>query len=405
MRVGRTFVLSLLAGYCFRQHVFRPESPSSLSSMRALYEQWGMRITRLCLPERWYDYHVPLIDEASGASLLPSSLEALALGHVSLREEAESMFAHLGTLASTGHLRADEAEPIGSTNGYKWLRRVETQSSWRMKPYSKAEGGYPLKPIPPGAIPQGVRFLQLAEHYNRPLLPGAIPATVRFLQCGHSFNQPPEEGALPEGLTHLILGDRYAVELPSGGLPSSLQRLRLGGYDQPLQPHHLPPRLERLDMGVRYNQPLPPGVLPPTLTHVRLSDRFNQRSVKGSIPRSVVHLSMGRAFNFPLPAGVLPSALHELLLSDGFRHPLEPGSLPNQLRLLRMPAGYAQTLHSSLWPSTLQAIDLTGYMGEVAEGVLPASLRWLSLYDSQVEHIAVPANTDCFLKMEFDTFG
>ena len=275
-----------------------------------------------------------------------------------------------------------------------------------MKPYSKVEGGYPLKPIPPGAIPHGVRFLQLAESYNRPLLPGAIPTTVRFLQCGRSFNQPlAEEGALPDTLTHLILGDMYAAELPSSGLPSSLQRLRLGGYSQSLQPHYLPPRLERLDMGVHYNQPLPPGVLPPSLTHVRLSDRFKQRLVLGSIPLGVVHLSMGRAFNFPLPAGVLPSTLHELLLSDGFRHPLGPGSLPSQLRLLRMPAGYAHTLHPSLFPSTLQAMDLIGYMGEVAEGVLPAHLRWLSLYDSQVEHVAVPASTDCFLVMEFDSFG
>ena len=120
---------ALLSGYCFRQHVFRPESPSSLVSMRALYEQWGMHITRLCLPQRWYDYNVPLIDEASGASLLPSSLEALALGMVSPREGPESMFAHLSTLASTGHMRADEAEPSGSCiNGYSGC------GEWRVSP-------------------------------------------------------------------------------------------------------------------------------------------------------------------------------------------------------------------------------------------------------------------------------
>lgn len=253
MRVGRTATVSLLSGYIFSQHVFRPESASRLSRMTALYAQWDMRITRMCLPLHWDG---PLTDENSGVSLLPGTLDALALGWVPESDQSTSMFAQLASLASTGDVTADETDARDSENCHALLRRVQPKSSWRLTPYSNAHGGYHAQPIPAGAIPHGVRFLQLSYHYNQPLLPGVIPATVRFLQCGHGFSQTLGEGSLPVGLTDLILGDSFTAQLLPGALPSSLRRLRLGALNQPF--HCLPPHLQRLDMGLRYNQPLPP---------------------------------------------------------------------------------------------------------------------------------------------------
>ena len=397
MRVGHT-AMSLLSGYSFCQHVFRPGSPSGLSSMKALYERWDMRITRMCFLRGWYG---PLTDAVSGKSLLPSSLLALALGWVPEKEEATSMFAHLATLTATGDLWEEETNAGTSNNGSTLLQRVQPHSSWRIKPYSHAYGCHSL-PIPLGAIPHGVRFLQLSYHFDHPLLPGSIPSTVRFLQCGHSFSQP-LDGLLPEGLTHLILGDKFTAQLLPGSLPSSLQRLRLGAFDQPLHISSLPPHIQRLDMGLCFNQPLPPFVLPASLTHLKLSDRFSQQLVRDSIPSGVVHLSLGSAFDWPLQPGVLPSSLHELVLGDSFKQPLEPGSLPCHLRLLRLPGGYSQPLRSSLLPSSLHLVDLNGYAGEVAKGVLPAALPWLAMHELQMSRIEVPSNTCCI--MGWDMFG
>ena len=386
LSVSRCSSACLLSGYTFCQHVFRPESAERLRAMTALYER--------------------LRDEPSGRSLLPSSLLALALGWVAEKEEAStSMFAHLACLAASGELREEEAVAASKHGGHTLLRRVQPGQSWCLRPYSAADGGLSRhQPIAAGAIPEGVRFLQLSWQSEQALLPGSIPSTVTFVQCCGGLQQP-LAGPLPDGLTHLILGERCIDLLlpPSSSLPSSLQQLRFDHWDQPLHVGSLPPRLQRLDMGQLWNQPLPASVLPASLTHVKLSDRFNQPLVRGSIAEGVVHLSLGAAFNQPLRRGVLPSTLRELVLGDGFRQPLEVGSLPSGLQLLRLPNGYSQPLSAALWPACLQLLDVSGYAGEVAEGVLPASLRWVALDESQIARAAVPRGTSCL--MSWDMFG
>ena len=44
--------------------------------------------------------------------------------------------------------------------------------------------------IPPGALPRGLRFLQLGSHFNQPLQHGSIPDTIEVLHLGGDFNQP-----------------------------------------------------------------------------------------------------------------------------------------------------------------------------------------------------------------------
>ena len=56
------------------------------------------------------------------------------------------------------------------------------------------------QPIPPAALPHGLRFLQLPMRFNQSLKPGSIPDTVEVVLFGESHT---EAGHLPASLTHL----------------------------------------------------------------------------------------------------------------------------------------------------------------------------------------------------------
>ena len=48
LRVCRTIALALLPGFSFHQHVFEGESQQQMLRMRALYEAYDLRPTRMC---------------------------------------------------------------------------------------------------------------------------------------------------------------------------------------------------------------------------------------------------------------------------------------------------------------------------------------------------------------------
>ena len=111
LRAGHSTSLALLSGYAFTSHVFRPSSAAHVQQTTALYERYGLKVTRMCLP---YAFQEPLLEErkvegeAAGQrrSILPSSLVALVMGEVDPSRSANSLFAHIAALDSVGELRS-----------------------------------------------------------------------------------------------------------------------------------------------------------------------------------------------------------------------------------------------------------------------------------------------------------
>lgn len=77
LRVSRTTATSLLASYTFHQHVFEPISVDEMRRLKALYEAYDMRPTRMC-QHRDFAEKSRLV--AGGESPFPSSLTSLMLG-------------------------------------------------------------------------------------------------------------------------------------------------------------------------------------------------------------------------------------------------------------------------------------------------------------------------------------
>ena len=67
--------IALLRGFTFHDHVFHWPTVEDAQRCKAVYERFGLRITRLC-----FSMDVPLVGEVSGQPLLPSSLLVFELG-------------------------------------------------------------------------------------------------------------------------------------------------------------------------------------------------------------------------------------------------------------------------------------------------------------------------------------
>ena len=362
LRLTSSLGMSLIHGYTISSHVFIwPQS----KIRTALYVTSGARISRVCLQSA---FNQPLVDEATGQSLLPSSVENLtlacdlwmrpfALSPVirQLEEEKE--------VSSDDHIKAQ-----------RWLRSPVGYSAFN-------------QPLTPSSIPPGVRYLQLNDGYNQPLQRGVIPASVTALDLGETFNHPLDHGMLPASLIDLLLSSHYNHPLLPHVIPPTVEYLTLGLYfDQPLQLDSLPPRLKGLDMGLRFNQPLPPGCLPSSLTHLRLSAGFKRPLDVGSVPEGVRHLEfMGVAgFDQPQLLPVLPSTLRHLNLGRYYSQRLLPGSLPQGLEVLIFPSSYSHPLESGVIPSTLLLLHLGyEYQHDILPGAIPPTVRWLKLPRSQ----------------------
>ena len=260
LRVSRSVAMALLSGYAFASHVFHPSSAAHVQQTTALYERYGLRVTRMSLP---YDFQEPLQeerksnDDGMGASaparrsILPSSLVALVMGEVDPSRSANSLFPNIPALTSIGELRVDTAPLADGDDEYqRLLHRVDHRTSWRLEPYASACGEF-QRCIPPGALPQGLRFLQLPHDFSEPLERGSIPSSVTFLQFGYHWKRRIGRGVLPSSLTHLLLGYGATEPFRPGELPSSLLQLHLGGYNVELEEGTLPSSLRCLDMGER----------------------------------------------------------------------------------------------------------------------------------------------------------
>ena len=382
MQTSRCTAAALLSGYAFVDHafLFNRRSVADVKRCLALCARFHTRIQHMCLPRDWNE---PLVDASTGRPVLPPSLLALVLGQNSTEDERRPV----AYVPSNESIDDEESEQCHEVS----YRRVRPHGApmlrswpWDVLRYSGCVGRFG-QPIPPGALPHGLRFLQFNDTYDQPLQDGSIPSTVEVLQLSWRFNQPLQVGHLPASLTHLVLGFRYEQPLLPGQLPAGLLRLHLGGFNYPLQPGILPPLLLQLSFGQAYNQPLRPGVIPASVVRLRLSERFDQPLQMGSIPEGVVHLNLGWCFDQPLLRGALPSSLRELVIGHEFNQPLQPGSLPDGLEVLVFSkrAVFRQPLLPGVIPASVIAISMgKKYRAELVAGAIPATVKWLRLSTS-----------------------
>ena len=386
MQASRFTAVTLLSGYAFVDRVFAYEHDTVDDVKRSLafYARYHIRILRMCLPADWDE---PLIDQETGQSLLPASLVALTIGQSRGLSVAHAAFDDSGS-EQEGENGEKEEHTDEEADFYRRVRPVDTDghdegTAWDVLQFGACDGRFNL-PIPPGALPSGLRFLQFGTHFNQKLQVGSIPDSVQVLQFGECFNQAVRIAHLPASLTHLVLG-HFSYPLRPGMLPAGLRRLH-SGIGQMVLPGALPAQLQHLSLGVMFDQSLDNTLIPLSVTHLRFGVRFNQPLQLGSIPHALVHLNLGFYFDHPLLPGVLPTSLRELVLSVSFNQPLQPGSLPDGLNVLAFSVSYnnqskfQQQLQPGVIPTSVTVVSMgKQYGAALVAGGVPSSVRWLRL--------------------------
>ena len=363
MRTSHSTITALLSSYGFVDHVFFARHSCSVVEVKrsiAFYAHYGLRILRMCLPRDWTE---PLVDRETRRPVLPASLIALSLGAGQPADSRSLVWPASDGCGSMGRV-VDGEEPDTASSLDARLRRWERDNccdTWAdVFEHGVSQGRF-NQPIPPGALPHGLRFLECSRRYNQSLLVGSIPDTVEALQFGESFNRILRPDQLPASLTHLSFE---------------------GVYNQPLLPGVLPAGLRLLHLGVSYNQPIPPGHIPPSVTHLRLSRCFDHVLECGSIQHGVLRLHLGQSFNQPLLPGVLPLSLTELVVSQYYNQLLQPGSLPDGLKVLVFHkwAKFQHALQPGVVPASVRVVSLgEQYEQELVPGGIPSTVEWLRL--------------------------
>ena len=384
MQTSRSLAASLLCDYAFVDHVFFVSQVHWMDAVKrslAFHARYGTRIIRMCLPKEWNE---PLVDVDSRRAVLPRSLLALSLGRDFPRGKPILVNAALDgpEWQSDGEKGNSGGELARLERRLQHWENIRSRDTWSELEFASCKGSY-NQPIPPGALPHGLRFLQFSWWFDQPLQVGSIPNTVEVLQFGFAFNRPLLPGHLPASLTHLVIDHYYNQPLLPGVLPAGLRQLHLGNsYNQPLLPGTLPAQLQRLRFSFEYNQPIAPGTIPSSVTHLRLSESFVQWLQPGTIPHGVVHLNLGDRYDHPLPPGVLPASLRELVMSREFNQALQPGSLPDGLEVLLFPpsAKFQHVLQPGVIPASVRVLRLgMTYRQGLLRGGVPATVKSLRL--------------------------
>ena len=384
MQASRSTTASVLSGYAALDHVFTFPTTADAKRSMPLYARHHIHILRMSLPGDWNE---SLADSESGQSLLPASLIALTLGpedFIVFLVGTVVYAAFNGSDRYRWEVQWDGKEETKQLNElFEHWQEKSSCDTWDIFQHCSGKGSF-NQPIPPGALPHGLRFLQFNDNFNQPLQVGSIPDTVEVIQFGAEFNQPLDIGHLPASLTRLIFSTEYNQPLLAGVLPTSLRQLNLGvKFGHQIQPGTLPPQLQGLSMGWDYLQPILPGVIPPSVTHLRLSRFYDTPLQVGSIPHGVVLLHLGGdSFNQPLLPGVLPTSLRELVIGRRFNQVLQPGSLPDGLKLLAFDqqSYFSQTLQPGVIPASVVAVSLGEvYKQKLVSGGIPSTVKWLRL--------------------------
>ena len=223
MQTSHSVAVSLLADYAFVDHAFRFQTVADIERATAVYARYRMRIVRMFLSKHWTE---PLLDSASGRLRLPQSLVALTLG-----EDSDSRTVVHAGLDGSGSVEDDDEQKDDESCMAEFYRRVRHVGyekgrqviAWDVLDYGNSKGAF-NQPIPPGALPNGLRFLQFSSDFNQPLQVGSIPDTVEVIQFGAEFNQSLEVGHLPASLAHLVFGFFFDQPLRPDVLPAAHTR-------------------------------------------------------------------------------------------------------------------------------------------------------------------------------------
>ena len=375
LRVSRSFA-HLLRGFTLHHHILEPSSVADIWRVKALYQLYDLRPTRMALPAKLRQLELEM---ETGRSPLPLSLTHLLMGPVPRQRDGSiapdcifgSKAADMETLPCDGFHGESGVE--GSDAACRWWARK--RRSCRMRMWAKTVSAFNC-PLPAGLLPHGLLYLQFGSAFNTALTVGSIPSTLRVLQMGPFYRMVSTEGVLPSSLV------RVHTRLPQQPvhLPPSLRHLSLGPQNEPLQrlpvglralhfegylsvfrgvdvpaslthlsfafqPHFdgpLPPRLVCLELNGR--EALLPGLLPPSLRVIRLGGQPLQGHW---LPDGVQVLhSKGARGNPPLRSGDLPPHLVALRLGAHCKMDIEAGAIPASVRHLVLPARYKHRIES-----------------------------------------------------------
>jgi hypothetical protein len=230
--------------------------------------------------------------------------------------------------------------------------------------------------IQPGALPPGLKSLELDSQYNRPIVPGGLPDGLETLKLGMAFNQPIVPGTLPTGLKSLTCGPIMYYPLVAGSLPANLQRLHMSWSRRSIEPGILPSGLKHLHVGDSSRIAIKAGILPTGLETLEFGHNGAPFEV-GALPPNLRELHLGNDYQAPIVAGSLPPQL-ETLGFGRFSHAIAPGALPPSLKTLHIQEKYNHVFGVGEVPAGLERLIL-GHDAGFPDKPMPKSVRVMTI--------------------------
>lgn len=158
LRVSRTTATSLLHSFTFYEHIFEPASVNEMRRMKALYQAYDMRQTRMCLGEAL------VLKDVRGESPFPSSLTSLLLGRVSRWSDGrlipDCIFgpdpSKVDSIQCLWHSWPRDGDPLDETELGWWLDGSRRIVHCHVEPMMHFQCS--LSPL---LLPHGLRYLQI----------------------------------------------------------------------------------------------------------------------------------------------------------------------------------------------------------------------------------------------------
>ena len=407
LRVSRLFACRVLRHFTFRHHTFVAIDEAQLGRLRALYERFGLRVTRMVVSNGG---SMTFSTSSRDSSPFPSSLVSLACVSEPWQSNEEllpnSLFGfnapdcHHPSSIHPWSAAVSETDEERAERLCEEMRSAEGLCGWQdytiVPVHASQRWPRTSHHIPPGLLPPGLRLMQLSTPLSFPLQPGSIPSSLEVLDL-RSVDSQSLSGVLPPSLVHLMLGNGWKHPLPPGTLPPSLECLSIGHlYTQPLGVGCLPSSLRVLKLGNTFEPPSRDGlVLPHSLTHLSVW----VLSAEVVLPPHLLSLALRGPTSPVLP---LPPSLREFHVQNFSSFASQPGSLPEGLQLLQVGFGsfsLEEPPPPFELPRSLVALDLSAELPDALDClVLPLGLRSLRCsrafkksFEQALERLTLPA--------------
>jgi hypothetical protein len=186
LRVSHNTTCALLPGFAFRQYVFVGESQAQMLRMRALYEAYDVRPTRMCLSA---DVRSLSLEKSSGRSPFPPSLTSLILGPDLSSRNAGRMCMFGSSAVTCDAVHCPRMALCDDPSEEKYESALREAWPFPIERFEGTESHFDCI-LQPGLLPHGLRRLQCGRRWQpafwvSQLLPGSIPSTVEILQLRH----------------------------------------------------------------------------------------------------------------------------------------------------------------------------------------------------------------------------